>query len=218
MINHHPDNETLAEYAAGTLALAPSVCMTLHIDACDQCQHQYRRLQVLGAALFEQQSELAVSDRLLDSVLARVDEEEEPLSYRRVEEDDDACPPLVQRLMQRDFKQLDWRRIGADVQICHLRTGDRANEFALYHIRAGGSIPRHTHRGTEYTLVLEGSFSDETGHYRAGDFIRRDACHRHTPTATRDRDCICIGVLDAPVRFIDWRFRALNPFIRLRAH
>ncbi len=217
MIKHHPDNDILTEHAAGTLALAPSVCVTLHLDSCEQCRRQYRRLQDLGSALFEQQPQEAVSAGLLDTVLARIEEEPEPLSYRQAGGDPD-CPPLVQRLMQRDFEHLDWRRIGAGVQTCNLRTGDRKHEFALYHIRAGGSIPRHSHRGTEYTLVLEGSFSDESGHYAAGDFIQRDASHRHAPTATRDRDCICVGVLDAPVRFTDWRFRPLNPFLRLHAH
>ncbi len=218
MITHHPNDETLAEYAAGTLALAPSVCTTLHINACERCQRRYRRLQVLGSALFEQQGDEAVSDRLLDNVLARIDEEEPPLSYRPADREQGAPPPLVQRLMRRDFKHLDWRGMGSDVRVCHLGTGDQANEFALYHIRAGGCIPQHTHRGTEYTLVLQGSFSDESGRYQEGDFIQRDASLRHTPTATRDGDCICIGVLDAPVRFTDWRFRVLNPFLRLQAH
>ncbi|MFV8816476.1 ChrR family anti-sigma-E factor [Haliea sp. E17] len=216
MIHHHPDNRTLTEHAAGTLALAPSICVTLHLNVCDQCRRAHRQLQDLGSALFERQAEASVPDRLLETVLARIDEEQAPLSHRPPPAAQ-GSPHLVQRLIQGDFKDLDWRHIGSSVQVCHLRTGDRENEFALYHIRAGGSIPHHTHRGNELTLVLEGGFSDEEGHYRAGDFIQRDASHRHSPTATLDRDCICVGVLDAPVRFTDWRFRPVNPFLRLQA-
>jgi putative transcriptional regulator len=120
--------------------------------------------------------------------------------------------------MSADYDDLDWQRITSDLRIHRLRTGDVDNEFALYHIRAGGRIPKHTHRGTELTLVLEGAFSDEVGHYRQGDFIMRDAEQSHTPTASRDGDCVCIGVLDAPVQFQGWNYRMLNPFMKLHAH
>ncbi len=217
MATHHPDTRLLNEHAAGSLALAQSVCVTLHLNYCEQCRRVHQQLNDLGSAMFEKLAPSTVSAQLLDSVMARLDAEAEPLSYR-THEVAGGTPPLVQRLMHRDYQDLDWRRIGGHVRICHLRTGDPENEFALYHIKAGGKIPRHTHRGTELTLVLEGSFSDEAGHYEAGDFLIRDAQHQHTPTATRDRDCVCIGVLDAPVRFTDWRFRAANPFLRLNAH
>ncbi|TGD74797.1 transcriptional regulator [Mangrovimicrobium sediminis] len=216
MVSHHPDTRLLNEHAAGALDLAPSVCVTLHLNYCEQCRRAHRQLRDLGAGLFDRLPPQAVSENLMDAVMARLDHEPEPLSYRATAAAE-GCPPLVQRLMQRDYQDLDWRKIGSQVRICHLRTGDQDNEFALYHIRAGGRIPRHTHRGTELTLVLEGSFSDESGHYEAGDFLMRDGHNQHTPTATRDRDCICVGVLDAPVRFTDWRFRAANPFLRLNA-
>jgi putative transcriptional regulator len=119
--------------------------------------------------------------------------------------------------MNGDYEDLEWRRINSALQISQLRTGDREHEFALYHIKAGGRIPQHTHRGTELTLVLEGSFSDEEGVYQQGDFLLRDAQDTHTPTAARSADCICIGVLDAPIRFTPWNYRILNPFLRLHA-
>ena len=65
--------------------------------------------------------------------------------------------------------------------------------------------------------MLEGSFSDEEGVYQQGDFLMRDAGDEHTPTASRTSDCICIGVLDAPIRFKPWNYRLLNPFLQLQA-
>ena len=46
----------------------------------------------------------------------------------------------------------------------------------------------------------------------------RDAQHAHTPTAAQDADCVCIGVLDAPIQFTGWKHRMLNPFLKLQAH
>ena len=124
----------------------------------------------------------------------------------------------MQRLMHGRYEELDWDRVNKDLRISRLRTGDRDNELSLYHIKAGGSIPQHTHKGTELTLVLDGSFSDEEGVYHEGDFLMRDAEHIHTPTAARTGDCICVGVLDAPIRFTQWNYRPLNPFLKLHAN
>ncbi|PLW69310.1 ChrR family anti-sigma-E factor [Pseudohalioglobus lutimaris] len=217
MINYHPDTRLLNEYSSGTLPLAQSVCLSLHLNYCDQCRRSHQRLQQLGSALFEDLSPQQVDDSLLRTVMARLDEEPEPLQYQKTAANEDDCPPLIQRLMQGDYEDLEWKSISKKVHISRLRTGDVDNEFALYRIDAGASIPRHTHRGTELTLVLEGGFSDEEGHYEVGDFIMRDAQQQHSPTATRDRDCICIGVLDAPIKFTDWKYRPINPFLKLQA-
>ncbi|RLQ22430.1 transcriptional regulator [Seongchinamella sediminis] len=215
MANYHPDTRLLNEYASGTLPLAQSVCVSLHLNYCEQCRRNHQRLQQLGSALFEEMAPQQVDDSLLRTVLSRLDDEAQPLSYQNMPASD-APPPLIQRLMRGDYDDLGWDKVTSDVRISRLRTGDVDNEFALYHIKAGASIPKHTHKGTELTLVLEGGFSDEEGHYEVGDFIIRDAQQQHSPTATRDRDCICIGVLDAPIKFTDWKYRVVNPFLRIQ--
>ena len=218
MVNHHPDTRLLNEFSSGALPLAQSACVSLHLKYCEQCQRSHQRLQQLGSALFEDLAPQQVDDSLLRTVMARLDEEPEPLSYSNQAEDRDNYPGLVQRLMAHDYDDLEWQKITADLLISRLRTGDVDNEFALYHIKAGGSIPQHTHKGTELTLVLDGSFSDEEGVYHEGDFLMRDAEHVHTPTAARTGDCVCVGVLDAPIRFTQWNYRPLNPFLKLHAN
>jgi len=215
MANYHPDTRLLNEYSSGTLPLAQSVCVSLHLNYCEQCRRSHQRLQHLGSALFEEMAPQQVDDSLLRTVMSRLDEEPQPLSYQS-KPAEDAPPPLIQRLMRGDYEDLGWEKVTSDVRISRLRTGDADNEFALYHIRAGASIPKHTHKGTELTLVLEGGFSDDEGHYEVGDFVMRDAEQQHSPTATQDRDCICIGVLDAPIKFTDWKYRMVNPFLKIQ--
>ena len=220
MISFHPDSRLMTEYSAGSLPLAQSACISIHLNYCEQCQRQSQRLQQMGSALFERLAPQQVDETLLDSVLARLDDEP-PLTYDNgasSDRSDQGYPALVQRLMAGDYDDLEWNRVNSALQTSHLRTGDIDHEFALYHIKAGGSIPKHTHRGTELTLVLEGSFSDEAGVYQKGDFLMRDAGDEHSPTAARTADCICIGVLDAPIRFTGWNYRLLNPFLKLRTH
>jgi len=216
MVRHHPNAQLLNEFSSGALPLAQSICVSLHLKYCAQCRRNHQQLQQLASAMFEHLSPATVGDGLLQGVLSRLDEEP-PLSYPASGLREDGWPGLVQRLMAGDYDELDWRRMGPALRISHLRTGDPDHEFALYHIRAGGSVPRHTHRGTELTLVLEGSFSDESGVYQQGDFLLRDSHDVHTPTAAQDADCVCVGVLDAPIRFTRWNYRVLNPFLKLQA-
>ncbi len=215
MTNFHPDLELLTEYAAGSLALAPAACVSIHVSQCQRCQRLAGQLTDLGASLFEALQPVPVGDDQLNAVLAKLDDEK-PLAYSKTRESSSTTPALLQRLMRGDFSDLSWRNIGSTLRISHLKTGDPEHEFALYHIRAGGRIPEHTHHGTEMTLVLAGGFSDANGSYHKGDFLLRRPGDVHAPTALQSEDCICLAVLDAPLKFTDWKFRWMNPFLKLR--
>lgn len=216
MARFHPQIELLTEHAAGVLPVAQSACVAAHLNYCPECRCTVTQLQDVGAALFESSDAVPVGDTLLKRVLARLDEDA-PLHYATATDRNDSAttPALLQRLMQGDFSDLPWRKITDALRITRLRTGDPGHEFTLFHIKAGGVIPEHRHRGNEMTLVLEGGFSDDQGSYHPGDFICRRPGELHAPKAFADQDCICLAVLDAPLRFTGWKYRWINPFLRL---
>jgi putative transcriptional regulator len=171
----------------------------------------------MAASLFEDLEPVSVSDSQLDIVMSRLDEDA-PLTYPKESKGgQSSTPAILQRLMQGDFSDLTWKKITSSLRISYLTTGDPYYEFALYHIKAGGVIPEHNHRGSEMTLVLEGGFSDSDGTYHAGDFLFREAGDVHSPAALADEDCICLAVLDAPLKFTRMRHRWMNPFLQLKA-
>jgi putative transcriptional regulator len=216
MATFHPELELLTEHAAGNLPLAQAACVSVHMNYCQQCQRAVGKLQDLGAVLFERLQGEPVGDAQLNAVLARLDEEA-PLSYAAAPAwAAGKTPAILQRLMSGDFTDLVWKKITRSLSISYLKTGDTDYEFALYHIKAGGRIPEHSHRGSEMTLVLEGGFSDADGSYHQGDFILRRPTDVHAPTALQSEDCICLAVVDAPLRFTGWKYRWLNPFLQLR--
>ena len=220
MAKFHPSIDLLTEYAAGNLPLAQSACVAAHLNYCESCQRTAVQLQEAGSALFGALDPVPVGDSVLDSVLARLDEDA-PLSYAQAPEADQTevgrTPAILQRLMKGDFSELVWRKVTESLRISFLKTGEPAYEFALYHIKPGGKIPDHDHRGSEMTLVLQGGFSDANGSYHEGDFIYRAANDTHAPTALQSEDCICLAVLDAPLKFTNWKYRWMNPFLQLRA-
>lgn len=218
MATFHPQLELLTEYASGSLSVAQAACVAAHLNYCGECRHSVTQLHDVGAALFENGDPVPVGDTVLNRVLARLDEDV-PLHYCTASEraDGNATPALLQRLMKGDFSDLPWRKVTDALRITRLQTGDPNFEFALYRIKAGGAIPAHGHRGNEMTLVLEGGFSDDRGTFHPGDFTFRHGDEQHSPTALEDQDCICLAVLDAPLRFTGWKYRWMNPFLRLRA-
>lgn len=56
-----------------------------------------------------------------------------------------------------------------------------ARATSLVRFAPGSHFPAHEHGGGEEILVLDGVFSDETGDYPAGSYLRNPPGSRHTP-------------------------------------
>lgn len=223
MLQHHPDIHLLTEYAAGSLSTAHSICMAVHLQHCPQCQAQLRHHSDLGAVLLESEQPSQISDNLLDSVLAKLDDgsvtqeidSKAETAWLENSAGEFQLPAVVQKVMALKYEQLAWQSLGRKLKFFRLRADDPNVELGLYRIGAGASIPAHTHRGEEITVVLKGSFSDHLGVYGPGDFTYRTAADQHMPVATQDEECLCISSLSAPVKFTGVIRRALNPFLKI---
>ena len=215
MVKHHPDTNTLLEFAASSLPAAQSVVVSTHLQFCSECRQRLAQLESLGATMFEDAEPVDISPSLFDSVLARLDEVQEDLAAN------DASASMmswtVKQIRKGNLDELQWKKVTRSLRIADLGDIDGAAEFSLYHIAEGGRIPKHNHSGTEMTLVLQGGFSDESGSYHAGDFVTREAGDIHAPTALPGGDCICLAVLESPLRFTRWHYRWLSPLLQLRA-
>lgn len=226
MINYHPSIEILTDYAAGSLPLAHSLCVSTHLEHCNECQQQIRKLETLGAHLFDQgHTEPRQLSNLKDSFFKRLTEEPEdllessqankkPVNEDVMQWDDYKIPNSLRQFITKGYNELNWMRLSPSFKIATLYNEEGGAQVALTRIKAGAHMPVHTHTGDEITLVLQGAFSDESGVYRKGDFINRDASHKHQPIVTKDAECICLTVLDAPIEFTGWFARLLNPLIR----
>ena len=60
-----------------------------------------------------------------------------------------------------------------------------AGKLRLLKVAPGHGIPEHGHGGAELTLVLRGSFHDETGRYARGDVADLDETVEHQPVVPR---------------------------------
>ena len=85
-----------------------------------------------------------------------------------------------------DSEALDWvasPMAGVERRMLE-RDGDEvARATSLVRYAPGSSFAPHTHGAGEEFLVLDGVFSDETGDFPAGAYVRNPPGSRHTPSS-----------------------------------
>jgi putative transcriptional regulator len=213
---HHPSLELLTAYAAASLPLSQALCVSSHLEYCRECRTTLNSLNQLGGQLFVQQRPAPLPTETRQQLLAQINARKNaPAAIstppRPVAES--GVPRCLRQFIQQGLQSLSWKRISLGIRSAELCRDSDDSRVHLLRIKPGSSIATHTHLGDEFTVVLQGSFSDETGLYRQGDFVVRDPRHKHTPVATRDGECICLTVTGAPLKFTGWFFRWLNPLL-----
>jgi putative transcriptional regulator len=215
---HHPEYDWLEQYAAGTLPLPVALCVATHSSFCAECRRQIELLQSVGGALFEQLAPVPVADDLLQQVLDRIDTAVDAapadIAADTVPVDVQDVPTPLRGLIPEGYEQLTWAPLLPRLRAASLRTGDPVFHAVVHRVQPGGNVPRHDHRGLEFTVVLRGSFSDELGVYGPGDFMLREPGVRHHPVAALHEECLCLTVQEAPIRFTGLPWRLLNPLLR----
>lgn len=217
-IIHHPDAELLASYAAANLPLSRALCVSAHLEQCALCRQQLRALNGLGGQLLQQLKPSAPPTALREKVLAQINNRNRQPSPPPAPEANSTVPRCLRQFVREDYQSLKWRRLTLGMRIAELCRDGNGAKVQLLRVKPGASVAAHTHLGNEFIVVLEGSFSDESGLYQRGDFAARDARHKHAPVATRDGECICLLVTEAPLHFTGFFGRLLNPLVRRSHH
>lgn len=209
VITHHTPDAMLAAYAAGSLPQPFALVVASHVSLCIHCRVAFEAHQSAGGAVLETVNEVAVSGDLKAELLARLDT---PFTPQPVVKRSGIFPgPVMEALQGRAPR---WKALGAGVRQDILMAGN-AGSVRLLYIPAGQAVPDHSHGGLELTLVLQGSFTDETGSFGVGDLEVADEDLDHTPVAGPGEACICLAATDAPLRFNSIIPRLLQPLFRI---
>ncbi len=212
-VTNHPADELLAAYSAGSLPLSQALCIAAHLEHCRGCLHELQQLDRVGSELMQQLEPAPAPERLKQDLLERLDSLEE--APREADIGTDASVPrCLRKFVAGGYENLRWRRVSPGIQSVELCRDSNGARVELLKIRPGSAAATHSHSADEYTVILEGSFSDEYGLYRKGDFMVKHEQDRHTPVATLDRECICLAVTEGPILLTGFLGRLLNPFIR----
>ncbi len=214
-LKHHPDSNMLVEFSAGSLDIAPSLCVSAHLHFCAKCRSELSKLDEIGSHFLSQSNPTEVNEQLFENVMNEIDRTE----HKSTEPEPDATvqhfPAPIKKLITDAKNTLTWQRLSSSIDTAKLFTGQNKFEVALHRISAGGTTPKHDHRGTEYTVVLKGSFSDEQSVYTEGDFVVRKPGDVHQPMGAKNGECICLSALDAPIKLTNPLGFLFRPWLKI---
>ncbi len=223
-MNYHPPEDLLLEYAAGVSARSKALLIGAHLTYCPDCRRTVQLYEDVAASMVFDGGTLNAVPMAQGDAFALIDHGEHDHSTSTI---DTACPvprdPVLPSALREavgcGIEDVPWQPIFPGIWDYPLPSvgRDRTSqdgEARLLKIGADRAIPSHTHRGLELTLVLSGSFHDIRGSYHRGDVCTADGSVNHRPIADPGRDCICLAVVDAPMRLTGPVGRILNLFAR----
>lgn len=228
---HHIQDEILMDYAAGTSSEVEAVFVASHLALCPACRHKVEDYEKIGGALLTSTPPADFSDDAFDALMARIDAgqfggEDGPTGgpagartpSAKADPDATVVPRPLRDYLSTPVGRLPWKSVMRGLDEVTLPIADRdphvTRKARLLRIKAGTQMPKHTHAGSEMTIVLSGSFSDERGSFGRGDVAIHDGDVDHQPLAGDEEDCLCFVVTDAPLKLTGRFTRFLNPFVK----
>jgi putative transcriptional regulator len=212
-IRHHPPDELLTAFAAGTLDLGQHVAVATHLAGCPHCRTMVRAMEQVGGVMMERLPPSEMSAGAFAAVEGRlgVSATATPAASGTGFRDIAGLPPFV-----RQYGDGSWKWIAPKV---HFRPIElpRPSETRVFLLRSkpGTKMIDHTHTGFEMTCVLSGSFAHEGGHFGPGDFDFGDGSVDHDVMIDSTEDCICLVAMQGDLKLHGVVGRLLQPLIRM---
>lgn len=229
---HHPDEDLLLAYAAGSLDPAAALVVGAHLETCPVCRQTLAQFDELGGALLEQIAPVELDVGAFSRTLARIDMSDAADAAQSLASQAIARAAATSRSRLLSVRELDapagmrwprslegcevtpWKSVGPGMRWARIGVPGQpeANAFLL-RMAAGKELAAHTHGGLELTQVLWGAFDDGRAVWRAGDLDAADGSIHHQPFVTPERECICLVAVDGRVKFDGLLARGLGAWM-----
>ncbi|WP_133470866.1 ChrR family anti-sigma-E factor [Paraglaciecola marina] len=212
MIKHHPTPALLLAFTQGQLGASLSIAVSAHLEHCECCRHKVLALQETSAQYLDDDVEL---DEWVDNeMIAAITDDDYEIHPKQ-------SMPLRVNLKGHEYTLpralqsvglSNWLKLGKLARAkVDLNEGEVHTN--LLHIEKGGTIPLHSHKGFELTLLLAGEFKDEFDTYVPGDFIWLNDANTHSPST--ENGCLCLTVANNSMHFVQGLSQVLNPIGKL---
>lgn len=201
-------SELYSAYAAGCLDPAFALLVETQAALRPDVRRDVQVSELIAAVHFERAEPAEMETGAVDRALAAIDALDGVSAPRRcvlngvteaLEELLDLPAPLREPALMA-AGETGWKFSGPGIRRLALPISRKA-ETELYRIEPGAAVPRHTHEGSELTLVVSGGFSDESGSFGPGDLSVKGPADTHQPVADEDGPCIVLAVRDGGLRF-----------------
>jgi putative transcriptional regulator len=213
-IQHHPDDELLIGYAAGTLDLGQQVAIATHLGACPGCRNAVHAFECLGGIMLEN----LPPEPLLQDAFARLEARLNETPAAAIETSDApremTIPGLPDFVRRYRFGEWRWTAPGLQLRQIVLPEASPTRTFLLK-AKPGLKIASHSHTGFEMTCVLTGAFRHQGGRFGPGDFDLGDGSIDHQLTVEGDSECMCLIAMQGDLHLHGFLGRLMQPFLRM---
>lgn len=201
------------DYACGHLSPAFEIVIASHLLGCPVCRADLRIAEQVGAEFMMAGAPMSTAlnaEDILNSTAATPTldfwngSSNLPVALE--------LTGLVSSYLQVSVGALRWRCGAGGVSIAHLRNDDR-DRLWLLRARPGAVLPRHSHSGSELTLVLQGAYVVGDQIYSAGALEEADEETLHQPIITTVGECLCLAATTGPLRFEGWAARLAQRYL-----
>ena len=200
--------DVYSSYAAG--CLDPAFCLLVETQAAlrPDVSRAVTRAEVIAGIFLESEETAELSEGAAATALAMIDayEASREVSHRAVHQANEgldeflSLPEPLRETALQSFQSNKWQNLTRGIRRLKLEA-DSLAEIELYRIEPGCTVPRHSHKGSEFTLVASGGFSDESGSFGPGDISVKGPEDTHQPTGDMDGVCYALAVRDGGLKF-----------------
>ncbi len=178
----------------------PALAFLMETCGALQAQHGHDGLcwaDALDGVMLETETPAPMSEGALANVLAKLD-----AASTGGAGDPDVLdfPEPLRSVALRALRDKGWRRLASSIGALDLDLGADVDAQVL-RLQPGAGVPRHTHEGEEYTLVVRGAFHDGRRRFGMGEVCVASPDVTHRPVAEPGEVCYALAVVDAPLRF-----------------
>jgi putative transcriptional regulator len=200
--------EVYSAYAAGCLDPAFALMVETQATLRPDVTRAIARAETIAGVFFDTEAASDLSAGAADKALAMIDawEANEKPTRKAVNLAGDALEELLalpEPLREEALEACGssgWKNLTPGVRRLKLDVSSEA-EVELYRIEPGRTVPKHSHNGSEFTLVVSGGFTDETGSFGPGDVSVKGPEDTHQPTGDMDGVCFALAVHEGGLRF-----------------
>lgn len=214
------DDDWLAMQSAGSLSPFKQLLLTCQADINPRLKDTFDSNDHVAGALLESAKPMALSDDFFSRLNSGLDTAPENAPVANVDTDSakgqeqpEWMPAPLADYVRRSGRRIRWRNAGVGVQQARLGRNNRGERLYLLRARPGLPVPRHSHSGQEWTLVLAGGYKSGSQQFIPGDLHQEDEGCLHDLRIDDDGPCISLVVDEGKLRFANPLLRLLQPVL-----
>lgn len=215
-VSHHLTDETIQDYASGSLSVPMETLVACHLTVCSKCRQRAQMADEVGGSLFCESASVDVA-MSASELLARASMMPQHSAPSMAKETPIVAgvPRPLARLLPTSLDELDWRRIAPGIKQHNLSDQHRKHgAFQLLHLDPGVVLSAHSHNDRELTYLVQGSYSDEIGRFAVGDIADLDGHEEpHQPVVDSEEPCIALIATHSPVKYSGMLGKIMQPFV-----